>query len=112
MDRGGPRSGDGFRKCLGACPEDIFPLPRAPPDATGPILPTDPPSRPPAPKRSCIRYRARQPRASPVWQILHDHAAKLPGLSAATTAAIEAFLECGDLHAGFTRFHCPDCGHE
>jgi hypothetical protein len=60
----------------------------------------------------CIRYRARQPRASPVWQVLPDHAAKLPGLSAATTAAIEAFLECGDLHAGFTRLQCPDCRHE
>ena len=71
----------------------------------------------------CVRYRPRQPRASPVWQILHAHAAKLPGLSADAAApvcraehgtgrAIDAFLECGDLHAGFTRFHCPDCGHE
>ena len=60
----------------------------------------------------CVRYRPRQPRASPVWQILHDHAAKLPGLSADAAAALDAFLECGDLHAGFTRFHCPDCGHE
>ena len=60
----------------------------------------------------CVRYRPRQPRASPVWQILHDHAAKLPGLSPKTAAAITAFLDCGDLHAGFTRLHCPDCGHE
>lgn len=60
----------------------------------------------------CIRYRPRQPRASPVWQILHDHAAKVPGLSPETAAAINAFLDCGDLHAGFTRLHCPDCGHE
>ena len=27
-------------------------------------------------------------------------------------AAVRAFLRCGDLAAGFTRFHCPDCGHE
>lgn len=60
----------------------------------------------------CLRYRPRQPRASPIWQILHDHAAKVPGLSAAAAAAIAAFLDCGDLHAGFTRLHCPDCGHE
>jgi hypothetical protein len=60
----------------------------------------------------CIRYRPRQPRASPVWQILHDHAAKVPGLSPEAAAAIAAFLDCGDLHAGFTRLHCPDCGHE
>jgi hypothetical protein len=60
----------------------------------------------------CVRYRPRQPRASPVWQILHDHAAKSPGLSSEIAAAITVFLECGDLHAGFTRLHCPDCGHE
>jgi len=60
----------------------------------------------------CTRYRPRQPRASPVWQVLLDHAAKLPGVSAEAAAAITAFLNCGDLHAGFTRLHCPDCDHE
>jgi len=60
----------------------------------------------------CHRYRPRQPHASPVWQILHDHAAKVPGLSPAAAATIAAFLDCGDLHAGFTRLHCPDCDHE
>jgi hypothetical protein len=60
----------------------------------------------------CVRYRPRQPRASPVWQIFHDHAAKVPGLSPEAAAAISAFLDCGDLHAGFTRLLCPDCGHE
>ncbi len=60
----------------------------------------------------CLRYRPRQPRASPVWQVLHDHAAKLSSLPADTAAAITAFLRCGDLHAGFTRLHCPDCDHE
>ena len=69
----------------------------------------------------CIRYRPRQPRASPVWQaclrrpgrqVLHDHANKLPALHPEAAAAIEAFLEGGDLRAGFTRLHCPDCGHE
>ncbi len=62
----------------------------------------------PRPARSalrmvCTRYVPRQPRASPVWQILYDHAAEIPGLSTATAAAIGAFLDCGDLHAGFTR---------
>ncbi len=28
------------------------------------------------------------------------------------TAAIAAFLDCGDFHAGFTRLHCPNCGHK
>jgi hypothetical protein len=40
----------------------------------------------------CVRYRLRQPRASPIWQILHDYAAKLPGLSADTAAAIDEYL--------------------
>ncbi len=26
-------------------------------------------------------------------------------------ATVRAFLRCGDLAAGFTRYHCPDCGH-
>jgi len=37
---------------------------------------------------------ADKPRASPVWQILHDHAAKVPGLSPEAAAAISAFLDC------------------
>ena len=60
----------------------------------------------------CLRYRPRQPRASPVWQVLHDHADIIPSLHPEAAAAITAFLRCGDLHAGFTRLHCPDCGHE
>jgi len=60
----------------------------------------------------CIRYRPRQPRTSPAWQILHDHAAKPPGHSVEAAGAIAAFLACGDLHAGLTRLLCPDCGHE
>ncbi len=24
----------------------------------------------------------------------------------------ESFLRCGDLHFGFLRMRCPDCGHE
>ena len=27
-------------------------------------------------------------------------------------ATVRAFLRCGDLAAGFTRFYCPECGHE
>jgi hypothetical protein len=32
------------------------------------------------------RYRPRQPHASPVWQVVRDHATKLPGLSLAVMA--------------------------
>ena len=63
-------------------------------------------------KRVCIRYRPRQLRASPVWQVVHDHAEQLPALAPETKTAIAAFLACGVLHAGFTRLHCPDCNHE
>lgn len=36
----------------------------------------------------------------------------MPGLPPEAAAAISAFLDCGDLHAGFTRLLCPYCGHE
>ena len=29
-----------------------------------------------------------------------------------TITHVEDFLRCGDLAAGFTRYHCPDCNHE
>lgn len=44
--------------------------------------------------------------------MLQHHAAKLPSLPPEVTAAITAFLDFGDLHAGLTRNHCPDCDHE
>ena len=40
------------------------------PGEAGPVPPAGRPSHPPAPKRTCVRYRSRQPRASPVWQVL------------------------------------------
>lgn len=58
------------------------------------------------------RYRPRQRSASPVWQVFHDPANKLPALHPEAPAAIATFLACGDLNAGFTRLHCSDCGHE
>lgn len=72
----------------------------------------------------CRRYRPRQPRASPVWQVFKQHwpaylirqevgsSAKHGPLAAHIPAAVAAFLRCGDLHAGFTRLRCPDCRHE
>jgi len=36
----------------------------------------------------------------------------LTGLAPATTRGLNAFLRCGDLHAGFTRLHCEACGHD
>jgi hypothetical protein len=72
----------------------------------------------------CRRYRPRQPRASPVWQVFRHHwpaylirqkagiSAKHGPLAEHIPSAVGAFLRCGDLHAGFTRLQCPDCRHE
>ncbi len=72
----------------------------------------------------CRRYRPRQPRASPVWQVFKEHwlaymmrqeagtSVKHGPLAAHIPSAVTAFLRCGDLHAGFTRLRCPDCRHE
>jgi|GEM_PF-1880647 len=29
-----------------------------------------------------------------------------------SVAAVQAYYRCGDLTTGFTRYLCPDCGHE
>ncbi len=52
----------------------------------------------PAPRRSG-RCSTTAPQNSPAYRT-------------AATSAIVAFRRCGDLHAGFNRFHCPDCDHE
>ena len=69
-------------------------------------------------------FRPRQPRASPVWQVVHDHwtgfraaytahsAATWGPLPAQVDSAVSAFLSCGDCHSGFTRLRCTHCGHE
>ncbi len=69
-------------------------------------------------------YQPRRPRASPLWQIVHHgwdtflanyeqhHRKSLGPLRHGTITTVESFLRCGDLAAGFTRFQCPDCGHE
>jgi len=58
------------------------------------------------------RYRPRRRRASPVWQVLRDHARHLTDLAPATARTLARFQRCGDLHSGLTRLHCPDCGHD
>ena len=69
-------------------------------------------------------YCQRRPRASPLWQIIH-HAwdefqtqyearhRKIHGpLRPDAVAVVEQYYRCGDLAQGFTRLHCPNCGHE
>ncbi len=69
-------------------------------------------------------YRPRRPRASPLWQIIHQgwdefqeqyetRYRKTHGpLRKDAIEVVEKFYRCGDLAQGFTRLHCPDCGHE
>ena len=66
-------------------------------------------------------YQPRQPRRSPLWQCVHDHAAafrqqyprqhlaRFGPLRPVVTEVIDKFLDCGDLHQGFARVRCPDC---
>ena len=66
-------------------------------------------------------HHPRRPRASPLWQIVHHawddfiasyekhHRRTMGPLRPEAVATVRAFLRCGDLAAGFTRFHCPEC---
>ena len=69
-------------------------------------------------------YQPRRPRASPLWQVVHTawddflaryerhHRPAMGPLRPESVAAVQAYYRCGDLTTGFTRYHCPDCGHE
>jgi hypothetical protein len=69
-------------------------------------------------------YRPREPRASPLWQLLDryfeefecvydDRYQKRCGFWRPVIATtVRRFLACGDLHEGFARVRCPRCRHE
>ena len=69
-------------------------------------------------------YCPRNPRASGLWQLLDRHfdtfrrvyderfAAKYGFWRPIVERSVTAFLGCGDLHEGFARVRCGDCGHE
>ena len=69
-------------------------------------------------------YRARQPKASPLWQCLSRHFdAFLEGyeeryqsrygfLRPIIPQVVNKFLDCGDLEQGFARVRCDHCKHE
>ena len=71
-----------------------------------------------------IHHPRRRPRASPLWQLIHhtwdefiaryetDHRPAMGPLRPETITHVQEFLRCGDIAAGFTRYHCPDCGHQ
>lgn len=69
-------------------------------------------------------YRARKPKASPLWQCLSRHCnAFLTGyeehyqprygfLRPIIPEVVHTFLDCGDLARGFARVRCDHCKHE
>ncbi len=69
-------------------------------------------------------YRPRDPRASPVYRLFESHFDEFERVYAeryqkrygfwrpVIRKAVDAFLACGDLHEGFARARCADCGAE
>jgi len=69
-------------------------------------------------------YRHRDPRGSPYYQCVEDHfeafeqtydeafARQYGFFRPYVRQVIYRYLDCGDLHNGFARVKCADCGHE
>ena len=67
-------------------------------------------------------YRPRDPQASDLWRLMDRHfdtfqrvyderfQAKYGYWRPIIERSVRAFLRCGDLHEGFARVRCPDCG--
>jgi len=77
-----------------------------------------------APAHGSPAYRSRKPEASPLWQLVTNHAqtfldlyderyaARYGPLRAVVPRALESFHRCGILAHGFARVRCPECRHE
>lgn len=61
-------------------------------------------------------YRPRNPRQSPLYQCVARHSEELRAAGKirrpAEERVLEWFQDCGDLHKGFARIHCDNCGHD
>ena len=61
-------------------------------------------------------YRPRNPRASPLYQCVRRHYDELEAGDAihrqVERRVLDRFIDCGDLHKGFARIYCDDCGHD
>jgi len=69
-------------------------------------------------------YRARKPKASPLWQCLTRHfdaflkdyeahyQPRYGFLRPIISDVVNKFLDCGDLERGFARVRCDHCKHE
>ena len=69
-------------------------------------------------------YQPRNPKASAYYRCVEDHFEQLETVwdecyqsrfgfwRPYVTDVIQRYLDCGDLHFGFARVKCEDCGHE
>ena len=69
-------------------------------------------------------YQPRNPKASAYYRCVEDHFERLEAVwderyqgrfgfwRPYVTDVIRRYLDCGDLHFGFARVKCEDCGHE
>jgi len=69
-------------------------------------------------------YQLRHPKASAYYRCVEDHFEQLETVwderyqsrfgfwRSYVTDVIQRYLNCGDLHFGFARVKCEDCGHE
>ncbi len=76
------------------------------------------------PKNSINVYKPRNPKASDYYRCIEDHFEELAGVwddqyerqygfwRPYVMDVILKYLDCGDLHCGFARVKCKDCGHE
>lgn len=64
----------------------------------------------------CQVYRPRNPRKSPLYHCVVRHVDELRAAGKirrpVEAQVLERFRDCGDLHKGFARIHCDDCGHD
>ncbi len=64
----------------------------------------------------CAVYRPRNPRASPLYRCVQDQAEELGEVGhihrCVEDETLGRFPDCGDLHKGFARVYCDQCGHE
>ena len=69
-------------------------------------------------------YKPRNPQASEYYRCVEAHFEELAAIwderyifrygfwRPHVTEVIHRYLECGDLHFGFARVRCDECGHE
>ena len=68
-------------------------------------------------------YQPRNPKASAYYKCVENHFEELEQIwdvyksrygfwRTYVMAVIYKYLDCGDLHFGFARVHCEECGHE